>query len=222
MFRFVHYDKPGKGIDPDGPKKRPLFLFLELYFRKLFSLMQLNVIYLFCCLPIFTIGPATAGMTYILREFSEERPVFLWSDFKKNMKKNFKQGFFVWLINVVLWFLLILDGLIFYTRPSIFSVIMLALLAIIAIVFAMMQLYLYPLMISYQYTLLELYKNAFLLAMSRIYWNLAILAVIALVSWALYSVAFLSLFLLAFFYFSTVGFISVFYAGRMMKKFLVS
>ena len=222
MFRFVHYDKPGKGIDPDGPKKRPLFLFLELYFRKLFSLMQLNVIYLFCCLPIFTIGPATAGMTYILREFSEERPVFLWSDFKKNMKENFKQGFFVWLINVVLWFLLILDGLIFYTRPSIFSVIMLALLAIIAIVFAMMQLYLYPLMISYQYTVLELYKNAFLLAMRRIYWNLAILAVIALVSWALYSVAFLSLFLLAFFYFSTIGFISVFYASRMMKKFLVS
>ena len=222
MFRFVHYDKPGKGIDPDGPKKRPLFLFFELYFIKLFSLMQLNVIYLFCCLPIFTIGPATAGMTYILREFSEERPVFLWSDFKKNMKENFKQGFFVWLINVVLWFLLILDGLIFYTRPSIFSVIMLALLAIIAIVFAMMQLYLYPLMISYQYTVLELYKNAFLLAMRRIYWNLAILAVIALVSWALYSVAFLSLFLLAFFYFSTIGFISVFYASRMMKKFLVS
>lgn len=221
MFRFINYDKPGKGIDPDAPKKKPLFLFFELYFRKLFSLMQLNVIYLFCCIPLFTIGPATAGMTYILREFSEQRPVFLWADFKKNMKKNFKQGFLVWLINVILWFFLILDGLIFYSRPSVFSMIMLSLLGIIAIVFAMMQLYLYPLMISYQYTVLELFKNAFLLAMGRIYNNLAILAVIALISWGLYSLAFLSLFLLAFFYFTTISFISVFYANSVLKKYFI-
>lgn len=222
MFRFINYDKPGKGIDPDAPKKKPFFLFLELYFRKLFPLMQLNVIYWFCCIPIITIGPATAGMTYILREFSEERPVFLWTDFKKHMKQNFKQGFLVWLINVILWFLLILDGLIFYSRPSVFSVIMLALLGIVAIVFAMMQLYLYPLMISYRYTVLDLYKNAFLLAMGRIYWNLAILVVIGLLSWVLYSIAFLSLFLLAFFYFSTISFVSVFYANRVLKKYFAA
>lgn len=218
MFRWINYDRSGKGIDPNAPKKKPFFQFFELYFRKFFSLMQLNLMFLVCCIPIFTIGPATAGMTGILRNFSEEKPVFLWADFKKTMKRNFKQGFLVWLINLFLWLLLGIDGLLLYTRPSVFSMIVLGLLGIIAIVFAMMQLYLYPLMVSYQYTILDLYKNAFLLALGHIYGNLLILAAVFLISWAVYALPMLSLFLLAFLYFSTIAFLSVFYAQSVLKK----
>ena len=219
MFRFVNYDKPGKGIEPDAPKKRPFFLFLELFFRKLFTIMQMNVVYLICCIPIFTIGPATAGMTHIFREISEERPIFIWNDFRKAMKTHFKQGFLVWLINMVLWSFLLLDAFILYSQPSVITMILLGLLGIIVIVFSMMQLYLYPLLITGRYTVLDIYKNAFLLALSKIYQTLGILVIIALVSWGLYSVPFLSLFLLAFFYFATVNFISVFYADRILKQF---
>ncbi len=219
MFRFMNYDKPGKGIDPNAPKKRPFFFFLELYVRKLFTVMQMNVVFLLCCIPIITIGPAIAGMTHIFREVSQERPIFIWTDFRKAMKQHFKQGFFVSLINVILWFMLVLDGLILYSRPSIFTMIILGLLGIIAIVFLMMQIYIYPLMITKKYTVLEIYKNAFLLALSQIYQTLGILVIIALLFWGLYSVPFLSLFLLAFFYFATVNFISVFYADRILKKY---
>ncbi|MBE7042088.1 MAG: DUF624 domain-containing protein [Ruminococcaceae bacterium] len=219
MFRFINYEKPGKGIDPNAPKKRPFFLFLELFCRKLFTIMQMNVVYLICCIPIITIGPATAAMTFIFREVSEERPIFLWNDFRKAMKRHFKQGFFVGLINAILWFMLILDGLILYSRLSVFTMIILGLLGIISIVFLMMQIYLYPLLITGRYTVLDIYKNAFLLALSKIYQTLGILFIIGLVSWALYSVAFLSLFLLAFFYFATVNFISVFFADRILKQF---
>lgn len=219
MFRFVNYDKPGKGIDPNAPKKRPFFLFLELLCRKYFTVMQMNLIYLLCCIPIVTVGPATAGMTHIFREVSEERPIFLWNDFKKAMKRHFKQGFFVWLINTVLWFFLVLDGLILYSKPSVLTVIVLGLLCIIGILFCMMHVYLYPLLITGRYTVLEIYKNAFLLTMSRIYQTLGILLVIGLISWVLYSVAFLSLFFLIFFYFAMVCFVSVFYANRVLKKY---
>lgn len=219
MFRFINYDKPGKGIDPNAPKKRPFFLFLELFFRKLFPIMQMNVMYLLCCIPIFTIGPATAGMTYIFREISEERPVFIWTDFRKAMKQHFKQGFLVWLIHLVLWLFLLLDAFILYSQPSVITMILLGLLGIIIIVFLMMQIYIHPLMITGRYTVLEIYKNAFLLALSNIYQSLGILVIIGLLFWGLYSVPFLSLFLLAFFYFATVNFISVFYADRVLKKY---
>ncbi len=219
MFRFINYDKPGKGIDPNAPKKRPFFFFLELYFRKLFTIMQMNVVFLLCCIPIITIGPATAGMTHIFREVSQERPVFIWTDFRQAMKRHFKQGFWVWLINALLWFMLALDGLILYSRPSVFTMIILGLLGIIAIVFLMMQIYIYPLLITGKYTILDIYKNAFLLALSRIYQTLGILAIIVLLFWGLYSVPFLSLFLLAFFYFATVSFVSVFFADRILKKY---
>ncbi len=219
MFRFINYDKPGKGIDPNAPKKKPFFFFFELYFRKLFTIMQMNVMFLLCCIPIITIGPATAGMTHIFREVSEERPIFIWTDFRKAMKQHFKQGFLIWLINLILWVFLLLDGLILYSRPSIFTMIILGLLGIIAIVFLMMQIYLHPLMITGKFTVLEIYKNAFLLALSKIYQTLGILIAIVLVSWVLYSIEILSLFLLAFFYFATVNFISVFYADQVLKQY---
>lgn len=219
MFRFMNFDKPGKGIDPNAPKKKPFFLFFELYFRKLFTVMQMNVIYLLCCIPIITIGPATAGMTHIFREVSEERPCFIWTDFRKAMKQHFKQGFLVWLINTILWFMLCLDGLILYSRPTLFTMIILGLLGIIAIVFLMMQIYLHPLMITGKYTVLDIYKNAFMLSMSRIYQTLGILVAIVLVFCIVYALKMFSLFLLAFFFFATVNFISVFYADRVLKKY---
>lgn len=218
MFHFFNYDKPGKGIDPNAPKKRPFFLFFELYFRKLFLMMQMNVVYLFCCIPIITIGPATAGMVRVFRDVAEERPGFVWTDFRKAMKTHFKQGFLIWLVNLILWAMLLLDGLILYSRPSVFTMIILGLLGIIAIVFLMMQLFLYPLAVTGRYTVLEIYKNAFLLSLSHIYQTLGILVCIGLITWVLYSIQTLSLFLLAFFYFSTISFLSVFYADRVLKK----
>ena len=95
------YNKEGPGVDKDAPQKHRFFLFFELYFRKFWQLITLNLIYFVFCIPIVTIGPATAGFTYVLRNFSREEHSFVWMDFFDNFKKNFKQSFIVSLLNLL-------------------------------------------------------------------------------------------------------------------------
>lgn len=54
FFGLFDYTKPGKGVDPDAPKKHPFFLFWELIWRKLSRLILLNLIYFVCILPILS------------------------------------------------------------------------------------------------------------------------------------------------------------------------
>ena len=58
------------------------------------------MLYLLFCLPIVTIGPATAAFTYILRNYSREDHAFLFSDFIDIFKKNWKQSSIFWFLNL--------------------------------------------------------------------------------------------------------------------------
>lgn len=52
MGLFFNYDKPGPGVEKDGPKKRGVFLYLELFWRKLGKLFLSNMLYVLVSLPV--------------------------------------------------------------------------------------------------------------------------------------------------------------------------
>lgn len=92
FFGLFDYTKPGKGVEKNEPKKSRFVYFFELFFRKFWKLIQLNLLYILFCIPIVTIGPATAGFIYVLRNMANEQPVFLMSDFWDAFKANWKQS----------------------------------------------------------------------------------------------------------------------------------
>ncbi len=57
-----------------------------LFVDFLFKFMIVSV------LPLITVGPAQAGLTYVLRNYAREEHAFLWDDFKDCALKNFKQS----------------------------------------------------------------------------------------------------------------------------------
>ena len=105
FFGLFNYSKPGPGVDKNAPKKKRFFFFFELYFRKFWKLIQLNLLFVVCCIPIVTIGPAIAGMTYVLRNFATEKPVFsgvrLFDAFKSNWKQSFALSVIFGVVSVV-------------------------------------------------------------------------------------------------------------------------
>ncbi len=137
----------------------------------------------FMAVPIITVGPAQAGLTYLLRCYSYERPTFTWLDFKDKMKENLKQGIGVSFINLFLLLFLILD-LYLYPRVSdggaLFSIAN-GLIIVMFILFLMASLYIYPMMVTYELRIRDLYKNAVLFALARFVPNLAILFLCLLV-----------------------------------------
>ena len=60
--------------------------------ERLFDLFILNLLWLLCCLPVFTIGPATAALHYAVINLAEKEEHSVTKDFRKSFWLNFRQG----------------------------------------------------------------------------------------------------------------------------------
>ena len=54
FFGLFNYAKPGKGVSKDEPEKKRFFLFFELYFRKFWKLLLVNIIYAVITFPFLS------------------------------------------------------------------------------------------------------------------------------------------------------------------------
>ncbi len=101
LFGFGNFTKEGPGVRRDEPQKKPFFRFWDILVHKFWNLLVLGMLYIVCCLPIVTIGPATAGFVYVMRNYVLGRPVFLKDDFFEAFRKNWKQSVLVWFFTTV-------------------------------------------------------------------------------------------------------------------------
>ncbi len=51
IFGFFDYTKPGKGVEKGEPEKKGIARFGQLYFRKFWKYLQLNLLYFITCIP---------------------------------------------------------------------------------------------------------------------------------------------------------------------------
>lgn len=144
----------------------------------------LTLIWAFFCTNLYVtvmgVGPATAGITYILRNFAREEHAWIWSDFKDAFKDNFKQAIVVYLIDLVTVVLLYI-ALMFYTQSSGFLGYLRYVVYMIILIYAMMHLYIYPIMVTFKLSIKDIYRNALLFAMGKLPSNLLILIIAAFV-----------------------------------------
>lgn len=174
IFKINRYEDPGPGIDKGAPKKKRFFLFWEIVIRKFWKLILINLLYVLFCIPIVTIGPATAGLTYVLRNFSQEEHAFLWGDFIDAFKKNWKQSVAMEIINAVVIVLLVVAIPFYYAllNSSWIFYIPFILCSGAGIVFVFMNYYIHLMIVSVNLKLKEIIKNAFYLSCVSVKTNL--------------------------------------------------
>jgi uncharacterized membrane protein YesL len=145
-----------------------------------FIMQGLPFALLFMVIPAICIGPAQAGMTYLLRCFSYELPTFTWSDFRDKMRENLKQGFIASILNILIAAFLIID-IYFYSKINLgsefFTVVSSAIIFLAVVIFLMMNFYIYPMMVVYDLKLKHIYKNAFLFAFAKFLPNLLLMVI---------------------------------------------
>lgn len=174
FFGLFNYEKAGPGISKNAPPKKRIVVFFDLLGRKFWKLIQLNLLYLLFCLPVVTIGPATAGFVYILRNFIQERPVFLFHDFLEAFKKNFKQSFVMGIIDA-LFIVLISVAYQMYNQMALSNAgwyIPLIICISISIVFVIMHFYIYLMIVTLELKLKAILKNALYLSILGIKSNI--------------------------------------------------
>lgn len=129
MGLFSSYENSGPGIPKYAPKKKGIALFFDLFFRKMWKIAGLNLLFFIFCLPIYAalfiisfmknytlmlillialfiiftinIGPAMAGMTKVLRAFVIEKHTFVIRDFFRGFRENFKKAMVVGILDVI-------------------------------------------------------------------------------------------------------------------------
>lgn len=223
FFGLFNYSKPGPGVDKNAPKKKRFFLFFELYFRKFWKLIQLNLLFLVCCIPIVTIGPAICGMTYVLRNYANEKPTFLLSDFWDAFKSNWKQGFALWLIFTIIS---VVAGTSFFwyfvnSATSWAMLIPYGLCILFCLIFLFVQFYAYLMAITVELKLRYILKNCLIFAFLGVKTNIitAFFVLLIAIPTALFFP--LTIPIIALLACSTIGFITVFNSYPYIVKYII-
>ncbi len=153
----------------------------EEYFLK--TLAGLDVFFRFVLSYLFVIlwgmGPATAGATYVWRNFAREEHAWVWNDFKDALKSNFKQSAAVFFIDILAFFLFYITITVYSKMTGWMGLLQYVSWMVLAI-YTMMHFYLYPMMVTFRLSLKELYHNALLFTLGKLPSNLLVLGILLL------------------------------------------
>lgn len=187
MGLFNRYQREGKGVTKEEvAAETPIKRFFVEYVHRFWQMIVLNMLYLLACAPIITIGPATAALNYVCRNFSQAKPVDFFSDFVEKCKEHFKQGFFASLIQILLAVALYFSfeswtsPASVFNAPSGWKTAAAVLIFFVAYLLVCSSFYLYPMMVSFDLSLRQLIRNSVILAMTQFWRNLVMIAVAVL------------------------------------------
>lgn len=135
-------------------------------------------------LPCFLIaGPATAGATYVVRNWARDEHAWVWSDFKDAWKMNWKESLIIMLING-LALIIFHVNLNFYRLQAqqnfLFSILYYFIL-IAGLIYAMMNMFIFPMLVTYKLKVRQIFKNAFIFTMAELPRTFVIFAIAAII-----------------------------------------
>ena len=135
---------------------------------RIFDMMCLNVLWLVCSLPIFTIGASTTAMYTVMLKVVKNEEGYIVKGFFKSFKDNFKQATIINLIMIAVGAVLYLDLNVAKNMPGsagqIFHVIFMAFVIIYYVLF----LYVYPVLARFYNTIRNTIKNALFMAIRHL------------------------------------------------------
>lgn len=202
----INYNKPGPGVSKDAPVKKPFFRFWEVYFRKFFDLIKLNMLFAIPTavtivlvfafgffisginqslsflgyLPFVLLSPFVAGLTFVCRNYAREEHAFILSDFWDAVKNNWKQFLVNGLICYVFYMLMSVAISFYSTQVQQNSLLYVPLVVclVLAFLFICAQFYIPVMIITFDLSLSKIYKNALIFAIVGLWRNLMLIAII--------------------------------------------
>lgn len=265
IFGFFDYTKPGPGIEKNAPQKTRIVVFFEIFSRKFWNMVKINMMFtvfnlpailvlallvlfstsfyqpskeiglnfdlllrfaagsILLCIPLITVGPAQAGFTYILRNYSREEHAFIWSDFKEHALKNLKESIAISLIDLLVVIIVLFD-IYAYTKSlkgNLLTSIAQAFLILSFVIYLMMHMYIYPMLVTFKLSVKQIFKNALIFSIIKFFPNLGILLICALLMLVTFYSPVIGFILFPFITVSTIGLITNFYVYPKLKKYMM-
>lgn len=150
----------GRFLDMDSPIMRIL--------NRVGDLMIMNFLMIFCCLPVITAGAAFTAMHYVLLKIVRGQEGYLIKGFFKSFKENFRQATLIWLLMLLVIAVYVGDSLIFNYSALTFPKPLVIAIVAVAILLAMMAVYVFPLQARFENSVKNTLKNAMILAFANL------------------------------------------------------
>ena len=191
--------------------------------------MTIFIIVMFIFMAV-TWGWQNVGAAYVLRGLFKGDAVFVFSDYFYGIKRNFKQAFFLGLIDFIISAVLIIDFMFFFNLTGSFGYdfMYFAIFALL-IIWVMMRFYLYNLLVTFNLKNFKIIKNSFIFSILGIKRNIMALLGIVLLT-ALHIVLIIvfipigisiPLVLPLVYFIATIGFMATYAAFPIIQKYMI-
>ena len=152
---------------------------------KFFNSFYLNLLWLVCSLPVFTVGASTTALYYVTLKIARGgEGTSVTRIFFRSFRENFRQATLLWLILLAAGLVLAGDGyILFHLRAAsagalaIFWTLLLAVLIVAAIAYVIVLFYIFPLTASVTNTNLAMLKFSFLIGVRYLFCTILIFGV---------------------------------------------
>ena len=128
------------------------------------DLMLINLLFLLCSLPVFTLGASLSAFYAVSFKLLEEEEGHVCKRYLSAFRENLRQATVLWLMALVAALILVVDLAIYRLYASSFSRIILLLLYLVLLIYAMTFSYLFPLQGRFRNPIRQTLRNAFLLS----------------------------------------------------------
>ena len=158
-------------LNLDGPVMRLI--------NKIVYSVYLNILWFICCIPIVTIGASTTALFYVTLKISKNEEGNLTKTFFHSFKENFKQGSIIWLILLGFGIILGIDGYVVYHMrfENALWTLCAAFLIVAAVAYAVVLMYIFPLLARFDNTTGAMFKNALFMGIRFLFCTISMAAV---------------------------------------------
>lgn len=150
------------------------------FLGKVCDVIFLSVVYILLCIPIITIGPANTALYYASVKVIRRERGYLFREFFKSFKMNFKKGAAVGIVLTIFYGIIIFDIYAAYTSyvgSSGFNSVLFGIYIAIAIILSSFSLYVYPVLSRFEVSIKQLIKVVFFMSMRHLPFTIAMLVI---------------------------------------------
>ncbi len=162
----------GRLFDFDGP--------FFSFFEKIADTVILNIIFIICCLPVFTIGASLTALSSVTQKMARKEEGYILRGFFSSFKQNFIQATAIWLITVFFGVVFFFDiRFIAVSGEGVMLNVFRVLLLMLGIIYVFEFIYVFPVLARFDNTILNTMRNALLLSVINLPWTLVLVLLFA-------------------------------------------
>lgn len=150
------------------------------YITTVTQFIALNLIFIICCLPIITIGPAIAALYQVIMRETRGEHGYLIRKFFQHFKEMLLPAFFISLLLAIITFILLFNIAFWNELDTTFANVFIVLLYIMLIGVTCCFIYIFPLLARFKNSFLQTIKNAIFIALTHVKVTILLLIIHAL------------------------------------------